>query len=217
MEFAPAFHVWHSRPHSKFLTHSKFQIPNSKFPKMRVIAGSLKGRRLKTPTWEELRPTSDKLRETLFNVVAPRIRGARVLDGYAGTGALGIEAISRGAAQVTFVERDRRAQDLIAANLAHCGIAGGYVIIRGSFVRALSDLDGAWFDLVLLDPPYDQPADEPIAAAGRCLAPDGLLVLEHARRVAAPASAGMLVRTRQLISGDSALSIFERRQRPSDC
>src|SRR6266487_2677609 len=185
----------------------KSQSTHSEFLKMRLIAGSLKGRRLKTPTWEELRPTSDKLRETLFNVVAPRIRGARVLDGYAGTGALGIEAISRGAAQVTFVERDRRAQDLIAANLAHCGIAGGYVIIRGSFVRALSDLDGVWFDLVLLDPPYDQPADEPIAAAGRCLAPDGLLVLEHARRVAAPASAGMLVRTRQLISGDCALSI----------
>jgi 16S rRNA (guanine966-N2)-methyltransferase len=184
---------------------------------MRVIAGSLKGRRLETPTWEGLRPTSDKLRETLFNVVAPRIRGARVLDGYAGSGALGIEAISRGAAQVTFVERDRRAQALIAANLAHCGIAGGYVIIRGSVVRALSDLDGVMFDLVLLDPPYDHPADEPIAAAGRRLAPDGLLVLEHARRVSAPASAGMLVRIRQLISGDSVLSIFERRQVPSDC
>src|SRR5436190_13718391 len=184
---------------------------------MRVIAGSLKGRRLKPPAWEGLRPTSDKLRETLFNIIGSRIPGARVLDGYAGTGALGIEALSRGAAHVTFVERDRRAQALIAANLAHCGIAGGYAIIRDSLVPALSDLDGGLFDLVLLDPPYDQPADEPIAAAGRRLAPDGLLVLEHARRVAAPASAGMLVRTRQLISGDSALSIFERRQLPPDC
>ena len=77
---------------------------------MRVIAGTLKGRRLESPTWEGLRPTSDKLRETLFNVLAPRMAGARVLDGYAGTGAVGIEAISRGAAHVTFVERDRRAQ-----------------------------------------------------------------------------------------------------------
>ena len=183
---------------------------------MRIIAGTLKGRRLTAPTWEGLRPTSDKLRETLFNVVAPRIGGARVLDGYAGTGALGIEAISRGAAHVTFVERDRRAQALIEGNLAHCGIAGGYVIIRDSVVRALSDLDGRLFDLVLLDPPYDQPADEPIAAAGRRLAPDGLLVLEHARRVSAPASAGVLVRTRQLMSGDSALSLFERRPAPAD-
>src|SRR2546422_9615466 len=109
---------------------------------MRVIAGSLKGRRLKAPTWDGLRPTSDKLRETLFNIVAPRIRGARVLDGYAGTGALGIEAISRGAAHVTFVERDRRAQALIATNLSHCGIVEGYVIIRGSLDSALADGDG---------------------------------------------------------------------------
>src|SRR5688500_9151354 len=97
---------------------------------MRVIAGSLKGRRLKAPTWDGLRPTSDKLRETLFNVLAPRIAGARVLDAFAGTGALGIEALSRGAAWVTFVEAEGRAQALIAENLALCGLAGGYAIIR---------------------------------------------------------------------------------------
>src|SRR5919109_3636462 len=97
---------------------------------MRIIAGSLKGRRLATPDWQGLRPTSDKLRETLFNVVAPRIPGARVLDAYAGTGAIGIEAISRGAAHVTFVDRDRRATRLIAENLRRCGIAEGYAIIR---------------------------------------------------------------------------------------
>ena len=83
---------------------------------MRIIGGSLKGRRLETPDWPGLRPTSDKLRETLFNVLAPRIEDARLLDGYAGTGAVGIEAISRGAAHVTFVEQDRRAAALIAAN-----------------------------------------------------------------------------------------------------
>ena len=85
---------------------------------MRIIAGTLKGRRLEAPDWDGLRPTSDRLRETLFNVLAPRIRGARVLDGYAGTGAVGIEALSRGAAHVTFVERDPRAVALIEANLA---------------------------------------------------------------------------------------------------
>src|SRR3954469_55235 len=103
---------------------------------MRVIAGALKGRRLDAPTWGGLRPTSDKLRETLFNVLAPRVDGARVLDGYAGTGALGIEALSRGARAVTFVESDRRAQALIAANLAGSGVADGYVIIRASLPRA---------------------------------------------------------------------------------
>ena len=88
---------------------------------MRIIAGELKGRRLKTPKWTGLRPTSDKLRETLFNVVAPRVEGARVLDYYAGTGAIGIEAISRGAAHVAFVDADPRALMLIAENLRHCG------------------------------------------------------------------------------------------------
>jgi 16S rRNA (guanine966-N2)-methyltransferase len=178
---------------------------------MRVIAGSLKGRRLKTPTWEGLRPTSDKLRETLFNVIAARIPGARVLDGYAGTGALGIEAISRGARHVTFVERDRRAQALVAANLAHCGIAEGYAIIRGSLVQALSDLNGVVFDVVLLDPPYEQPLDEPVAAGGRHLAPGGLLVIEHAKRRDVALAAGPLVHIREVVSGDSALAFFEHR------
>jgi 16S rRNA (guanine966-N2)-methyltransferase len=176
---------------------------------MRVIGGILKGRRLAAPTWEGLRPTSDKLRETLFNIVAPRVRGARVLDGCAGTGALGIEAISRGATHVTFIERDRRAQALIARNLAHCGIEDGYVIIRASLAPACTNLAAASFDLVLLDPPYGERADETIAITGPHLAPTGVLVLEHARRSDTPAAAGGLVRTRQVISGDSALSFYE--------
>src|SRR4051812_48831390 len=100
---------------------------------MRIVAGTLKGRRLEAPSWEGLRPTSDKLRETLFNVLAPRIAGAQVLDGYAGTGAVGIEALSRGAAHVTFVERDPRAVALIEANLRRCGISDRYAIIRAGF------------------------------------------------------------------------------------
>ena len=91
----------------------------------------LEGRRLKTPTWEGLRPTSDKLRETLFNILAPRIAGARVLDGYAGTGALGIEALSRGARHVTFVEKDRRAAALIEAERAGVRLEGGYTVACG--------------------------------------------------------------------------------------
>src|SRR5712671_2007713 len=144
---------------------------------MRVIAGSLKGRRLKAPTWEGLRPTSDKLRETLFNVLAARVSGARVLDGYAGTGAIGIEAISRGAAHVTFVESDRRAQALIAENLAACGIETGYTMVRATAERAWSMLlgDPAFvpFDLIVLDPPYDQPAGETLAGVDALLAPEG--------------------------------------------
>jgi 16S rRNA (guanine966-N2)-methyltransferase len=175
---------------------------------MRVIAGSLKGRRLNAPSWDGLRPTSDKLRETLFNILAPRVAGARVLDGYAGTGALGIEALSRGAAHVTFVERDRRAQALIAENLARCGLGGGYAIIRASIERALAPPHADSFDIMLLDPPYDDAPGAILAAAGECLAADGIVVLEHARRKAAPETAGRLVRTRAVTSGDSALAFY---------
>jgi 16S rRNA (guanine966-N2)-methyltransferase len=181
---------------------------------VRVIAGALKGRRLHAPTWHGLRPSADRLRETLFNILAPRIGGARVLDGYAGTGAVGIEALSRGASAVTFVDRDRRAAALIARNLAHCGVADGYAIIRASMAEALDDLEagGAAFDLLLFDPPYDEGDGELTAVLARAvgvMAPGGLAVLEHARRREAPALAGPLARARQVKSGDSMLSIYE--------
>lgn len=166
---------------------------------------------MQAPTWDGLRPTSDKLRETLFNVLAPRIEGARVLDGYAGTGAVGIEALSRGASHVTFVDRDRRAQALIAANLAHCGIPSGCAIIRQSFDRL------GTFDIVLLDPPYDVRANEIVdvlTTAAPLLAGGGLLVLEHARRQASPELAAGLARARQITSGDSVLGFYESESRP---
>lgn len=177
---------------------------------MRVIAGTFRGRTLKSPTWEGLRPTSDRLRETLFNILAPRIEGARVLDGYAGTGAVGIEAISRGASHVTFVESDRRAQMLIAENLAKCGISGGYAIIRDRADRAFTELKAAsaTFDLVVLDPPYADAVAEVLPTAGAVLATDGLLVLEHARKRRPPEAAGRLVRTREVTAGDSGLAFY---------
>jgi 16S rRNA (guanine(966)-N(2))-methyltransferase RsmD len=179
---------------------------------MRIIAGSLKGRRLLTPTWEGLRPTSDKLRETLFNVLAPRIAGARVLDGYAGTGALGIEALSRGAVHVVFIERDRRAQALIADNLTRCGVVEGYTVVRASVSRALSQArvgpDAPPFDIALLDPPYDESLAAAMEGMDEVVAPGGIVVLEHARRRAAPERAGRLGRVRELPSGDSSLAFY---------
>jgi 16S rRNA (guanine966-N2)-methyltransferase len=178
-------------------------------PPVRVIAGDLKGRRLQAPTWAGLRPTSDKLRETLFNVLGPRIAGARVVDGYAGTGAIGIEALSRGAAHVTFIERDARAVRLIERNLQHCRITDRYVIIRARVGDAAAQDAANTFDMVLLDPPYGE--DEMTAAlagASHLVADDGLVVLEHAKRDAAPEAAGDLTRVRTLMSGDSALSLY---------
>jgi 16S rRNA (guanine966-N2)-methyltransferase len=178
---------------------------------VRVIAGRFKGRRLKTPSWDGLRPTSDKLRETLFNVLAPRLAGARVLDGFAGTGAVGIEALSRGAAHVTFIERDRRATALIEANLAVCGQKQDYTIECGDVAAVLRRLSGdAAFDLILLDPPYDiEPGAVTTtleAAAGR-VAADGWVVLERATR-RTPVAPRSLVHVRDVTSGDSTLTCF---------
>jgi 16S rRNA (guanine(966)-N(2))-methyltransferase RsmD len=171
---------------------------------VRIIAGQFRGRRLNTPKWEGLRPTSDKLRETLFNVVAQRVPDARVLDLYAGTGAVGIEALSRGAAHVTFVDSDARARKLIGDNLERCGVSDRYVIIRAPQLLPVES-----FDLVVLDPPYAEPdLSAAIAAAEPLLAPGGLLILEHARRRPAPEHVGRLNRTRDLVSGDSALAFY---------
>jgi len=192
---------------------------------MRVIAGSLKGRRLKTPDWDGLRPTSDKLRETLFNILAPRIAGARVVDAYAGTGAVGIEAISRGAREVIFIDHDRRAQELIAGNLAHCGITTGYNVVRTGALRALESLGNGAFgpvdpvDIIWLDPPYEVSEAEllgVLAAAGEALAPGGMAVLERARRRPGPDAAGRLVRSRDVVSGQSALTFYEVRMQKEE-
>jgi 16S rRNA (guanine966-N2)-methyltransferase len=174
---------------------------------MRVIAGRHKGRRLFVPTWSGLRPTSDKLRETLFNVLGARIAGARVLDGFAGTGAVGIEALSRGAAHVTLVDQDPRALALIARNLAHCRIEDGVEVVRGRIGEATLSVHGS-YDIVVLDPPYGQDPAPALAAMAPLMAGDGLLVLEHARRAAVPESAATLERVREIASGDSALSFY---------
>ena len=180
---------------------------------MRVIAGRFKGRRLKSPSWDGVRPTSDKLRGTLFNILAPRIKGARVLDGFAGTGAVGTEALSRGAAHVTFVERDRRAAALIASNLALCGVKEGYTIEYGDVASVLRRRrGGAEFDLVLLDPPYDIDPDtvtEALEAAAGRIAAGGLVVLERASRLE-PRVPDALDRVRDVTSGDSTLTFFRR-------
>lgn len=180
---------------------------------MRIIAGTLKGRRLDAPDWPGLRPTSDRLRETLFNVLAPRIEGARFLDAYAGTGAVGIEALSRGAAHVTFVEQDRRAQTLIAANLDRCAVQNRYAIIRAGFTGAAAGLTNA-FDLLFLDPPYGAvELANALDVAGPLVTGDALAIVEHAKRDAAPGERSGLELTRDLVHGDSVLSFYRVKQR----
>ncbi len=172
---------------------------------MRIVAGEYKGRTLKSPAWDGLRPTSDRLRETLFDILGESVRGVRVLDGYAGTGAIGIEALSRGAAHVTFVDNDRRARNLIEANLAPLTPRRD-AIIRSGF----AGLDGAGFDLIVLDPPYSpDAADSALDAVRDIVTPGTRVVVEHGARYAPPAERNGLRLRRTVKAGDSALSFYD--------
>jgi len=179
---------------------------------MRIIAGSFRSRTLDAPPGLETRPTSDRLRETLFNVLAPRIQGARFLDLYAGSGAVGIEALSRGAARVEFVEKAPGALQVLRANLARLGITSNFQIDSGSVAGALKRLVKAKgvFELIFLDPPYDA-ADEyetALRSLQALLAPGGLAIAEHRRKVKLGDRYGSLERTRLLEQGDASLSFY---------
>jgi 16S rRNA (guanine(966)-N(2))-methyltransferase RsmD len=185
-------------------------------PGLRVIGGSLKGRRLAAPDWPGLRPTSDRLRETLFNILGQRIPGARVLDACAGTGAVGIEALSRGAAHVTFADNDPRAIALVERNLAHCLVRGGYAIIRLDLDRGVARPFDVLFDFIFLDPPYEMNPLGALTTLAPALTPDGVLVLEHMRQRGGPTEAGGLIRAREVTSGSSALSFYRWAERSPD-
>lgn len=161
---------------------------------MRIVGGRWGGRRLAAPRGSATRPTSDRVREALFSILADRVAGARVLDLCAGSGALGLEALSRGATHATFVERDRKTADVIRANAAALAVSpDAYRLIVEPARRAI-EREGPAFDLVLCDPPWsDVPAiaGALFAAAPRLLDPRGTLVLEHRAGEAPPVSNGL--------------------------
>jgi 16S rRNA (guanine(966)-N(2))-methyltransferase RsmD len=172
---------------------------------MRVIAGEFRSRQLQSLPGLDVRPTSDRLRETLFNILAPRIKGSVFVDAYAGTGAVGIEAISRGAKQAVFIERNRQAIETIQANLKALGIRGAGRIIKGPAALHLASIKA---DIVFLDPPY--PLETEYQAAMDVLAanPPSLVIVQHAVRFALPEKFDSLVRTRIVKQSDNALSFF---------
>jgi 16S rRNA (guanine(966)-N(2))-methyltransferase RsmD len=184
---------------------------------MRIIAGEYRSRTLQAPPGFATRPTSDRLRETLFNVVAPRIEGASFLDLYAGSGAVGIEALSRGAARVVFAEQAPPALAALRANLTRLGIRDGFRIQSGSVSALLRRVRLAApqvFDLIFLDPPWDA-AEEYAATLGLLggtssglLAPEAQVIAEHRRKQPLGDSYGSLHRTRLLEQGDAALSFY---------
>jgi 16S rRNA (guanine966-N2)-methyltransferase len=154
---------------------------------LRIIAGRHRGRRLRFPSGVEIRPTPDRVRETLFNWLQPRMDQARVLDLFAGSGALGLEALSRGAAQVTFIEKDRRAAAAIDALTREWQEANARVVCESALTWLAAPSGEPPFDIVFLDPPYDSDLLAAAAAAlGRWLAPDARIYLERRAREPLP-------------------------------
>jgi 16S rRNA (guanine(966)-N(2))-methyltransferase RsmD len=173
---------------------------------MRVIGGEFRSRTLKSMPGTDVRPTPDRLREALFNVLAPRISGVTFLDAYGGTGAVGIEAVSRGAAHAIFIEKTRGAAGLIEENIAALGIGDRCRVMRGS-VQLLLPRHTA--DIVFLDPPYHQPKEYETALAIVGESPPGLVIAQHASRHPLPETCGKLRRTRVLRQGGNSLSFYE--------
>jgi 16S rRNA (guanine(966)-N(2))-methyltransferase RsmD len=172
---------------------------------LRVIAGEFRSRKLKTLPGRGTRPSSDRLRETLFNVLGNEVRGKVFVDAYAGSGAVGIEALSRGAARAIFVEKDRRAVALIRENLGSLGLEGRAEVVAGEAAKVLSRVRG---DLVFLDPPYGELGEyeKALERLGE-LRPE-LVVAEHSGRMELADSYGALRRVRVLRQGDSRLSFY---------
>jgi 16S rRNA (guanine966-N2)-methyltransferase len=192
---------------------------------MRVIAGTYRSRPLTAPRGVTTRPTSDRLRETLFNILAPHIEGAHFADLYAGTGAVGIEALSRGAAHVTFIESAASAIAALRANLTALKIHDAFQLEQRSVPVALRNLARRepHFTLVYIDPPwedaaaYTQSLNLLAESAAALLAPDAIVIAEHARRasVTLADTYGALHRYRLLEQGDATLS-FYRQEHSSD-
>lgn len=183
---------------------------------MRIVAGRLKGRRLVTPRGLTTRPTADQVRMALMDTLAPWLEGARFLDLFAGAGGVGLEALSRGAAHVTFVETDPAALTALRRNLAALGVTPAARVVRGDVLRALRRLarEGVRFHLVFLDPPYETPLVESVLAVlgeGRLLIPPALVVAQHRTKRPPPAEAGCLRTWRRRRFGDTTLTFFQGR------
>lgn len=183
---------------------------------MRIIAGSAKGRSLKSPKNTDVRPTADRVKETIFNVLGQWLTDEKVLDLYAGIGGLGLEALSRGAIEATFVEQNRTTMDALAENIRTVGFAACSTTLLKPVDRALHQLakSGASFTLVFSDPPYAAEAGASVLEAldaGGLVAPGGRVVLEHARHEVPPERLGLLERVDVRRFGETEVSFYVRR------
>jgi 16S rRNA (guanine966-N2)-methyltransferase len=180
---------------------------------MRVIGGIYRGRHLRTVAGLRVRPTSDRLRETLFNILAPRTGDRTFLDVCAGSGAVGIEALSRGAREVTFIERNRQACNSIRTNLTSIGITQAASIINRDVSIALKQLEhaGSQFDLVYFDPPYASALYDSVMrrfGSGILLTTDSIVIVEHRIKTPPEAHYGSLILFREVKQGESGLAFY---------
>ena len=182
---------------------------------MRVIAGTQKGRRLKAPIGNRVRPTSDRVREALFSILAWRVTQAKVLDLCCGTGTVGLEAISRGASQVMFVDHHQDSLQLLRENLKRCGNPHGATILSHDawqVARQTQFLHYAPFDIIFVDPPYQHHHIEQLLGplgTEQIIAQDGILIVEHFWKTGLPLDIGCLHQKRQARYGDTVLTFFE--------
>lgn len=189
--------------------------------KMRIVAGKYRGLRLKTLKGDQLRPTSSQMRETLFDVLGEGIHGAQFLDAYAGSGAVGIEALSRGAARVVFLEHHRAAAEMIRQNLETLGIESGFRLITTKVEAGIERLaqEGALFDYIFLDPPYAEIREyhHTLREFGRSgiISTASLVMVEHWRHCRLEEHYGLLHQTRLLRHGDSQLAFYRLQSRDS--
>jgi 16S rRNA (guanine(966)-N(2))-methyltransferase RsmD len=175
---------------------------------LRIVAGTAKGRRLTAPRGSATRPTSDKVRAAIFNVLGQFFEGGEVLDLYAGTGAMALEALSRGCTRALCVESDRGAAAAIEKNAEACGFGDRLEVARGKVEETLTHLPAGAFFLVFIDPPYQQGPEGALARVARLLAPRGTVVAEHDRRRPPPERPEGLSRIDLRSFGDTGVSLY---------
>jgi 16S rRNA (guanine966-N2)-methyltransferase len=160
---------------------------------IRIISGEFGGRKIEAPDTDKTHPMSERARNALFNSIAQHIEGAKVLDVFAGTGAIGLEALSRGAHDVTFVERDHTAQQVLARNVTTLNVENRVVIARTNVENWLTTRDDGLYDLIFADPPYGDTQFSTVSQLFGLLKPDALMVLSHPGRGEIPTKTGVVV------------------------
>jgi 16S rRNA (guanine966-N2)-methyltransferase len=178
---------------------------------VRIIAGKFGGRKIETPDGKRTHPMSERIRNALFNSLGNEIEGAYVLDAFAGSGAIGIEALSRGASFATFIERDRVAQNIISENITTLGLENRTKVIRASVAAWMNTYEGGLFDIIFVDPPYHDPQFSTAMQLSGLLKPGALMVLSRPGRSESPTKTGVVVVDNRSY-GDAALTLFRKQE-----